>query len=242
MGFLDFFGGGSGPEKVAKLKAKATQRYGDPGARQKAITQLGELKTPEAVSALMSRFTISVDPQTLDADEKDHVFELIRGLGSDAVAPVKDFLRKSDQASSWALKVLLSVLPETEVVGIAVENLERLANEYARDPEKKVVLLHFVEEKDDPRCAPAAVPFVEDHSDDVKIAALRVLGKAKHEPGREPILKLLTGEETAKRVRSAAIVALHEGELGVQGFREKVEALLEDPYFLDKSGLIKKRG
>ena len=36
MGFLDFLGGSS-PEKAMKLKAKVTQKYGDPASRQKAI-------------------------------------------------------------------------------------------------------------------------------------------------------------------------------------------------------------
>ena len=63
MGLLDFFGGGSGPDKALKLKPKVTQKYGEPSTRQKALQQLGEMKYPEAVTVLLSRFTITVDPQ-----------------------------------------------------------------------------------------------------------------------------------------------------------------------------------
>lgn len=242
MGILDFLGGGSGPEKAAKLKAKVTQKYGDPTVRQKAITQLGQMKIPEAITALMARFTILVEPQTVDGDEKEHVFDLIRGMGEDAIEPVKDFLRKSEHASSWAVRLLSSLVPEPQLIGFLTEYLHKLGSEYTRDPEKKVVLIHFVTGKDDPRIASSLVPFLEDMSDDVKIAALKGLGPLKHEPAREPILNLLTAPETARRVQTAAIAALFESGFGVQGFREKVEALVQDPYFIDKSGVVKKRG
>lgn len=241
MGIFDLFGGGSGPEKALKLKPKVTQKYGDPTSRQKAIQQLGEMKFPEAVSVLLARFTITVEPLTTDADEKEHVFELIKGFGQDAVAPIKDFLRKSEQATSWALRLLGDLLPENEVVGVTVDTLQHLSSHYTRDPEKKVVLLHSVTGKEDARIAPAVLPFLEDMADDVKIAALKALGPLKHEPAREPILRLLTADETARRVQTAALASLQESGFGVQGFREKVESLLVEPYVIDKSGIVQRR-
>ena len=176
MGLFDFFGGGTNAEKALKLKPKLTQKYDKEGAnRQKALHALGEMRTPEAVSVLMARFTLSVDPQTTDANEKDDVFAYITGLGDltaplkayndkhkanvtgdqvrdatrairshglakgavdrnevaeaiasavsanaadvkelaeavaleiEAIARVRDFLKKSDQASSWAVRIL----------------------------------------------------------------------------------------------------------------------------------------
>ncbi|MBN1203462.1 MAG: HEAT repeat domain-containing protein [Myxococcaceae bacterium] len=241
MGIFDLFSGGSGPEKALKLKPKVTQKYGDPASRQKAIQQLGEMKIPEAVSVLLARFTVTVEPLTTDADEKEHVFELIKGFGKDAVAPIQDFLRKSDQATSWALRLLGALLPEAEIIGICVDTLNHLSSHYTRDPEKKVVLLHHVTGKEDPRIASAVLPFLEDMSDDVKIAALKALGPIKHEPAREPMLKLLTADDTARRVQTAVLSALQESGFGVQGFREKVESLLVEPYALDKAGLVVKR-
>jgi HEAT repeat protein len=241
VGLFDFLTGGSGPEKAAKLKAKVTQKYGDPLSRQKAISQLAELRIPEAISSLMARFTITVEPLTTDADEKEQTFEYIKARGEDAIAPVKDFLARSEQASSWALRILSALLPEPQVIGIATEMLEKLGSSYSRDPEKKVVLLNFLSDKDDPRIAPMVMPFLEDMSDDVKLAALKALGPLKHEPAREPMLKLLTAEDTARRVQTQAIAALAESGFGVQGYREKVEALISDPYFVDKSGVVKKR-
>jgi HEAT repeat protein len=233
---------GSGPERAKKLKAKIVQKYGDGIARQKAISQLGELKVPEAVSSLMARFTITVEPLTRDADEKEQVFHLVKSFEGMAVEPVKHFLTASDQASSWALRILAELLPPPEVIGVCVELLHKLGAQYTRDPEKKMVLIQFLTGKNDPRIGPALLPFLEDMSDDVKIAALKGLGPLKLEASREPFLQLLTAEDTARRVQSAAIAALHESGFGVQGYRERVESLLPEPYFVDKSGIVKKRG
>ncbi|WNG36321.1 HEAT repeat domain-containing protein [Archangium minus] len=240
MGIFDFLGG-SGPEKALKLKSKVTQKYGDPTTRQKALQQLGEMKYPEAVTVLLHRYTITVEPLTTDADEKEHVFELIKGFGKDAVPPVTEFLRKNEQATSWALRILEALLPESEVIDIVVGALNTLSAQYMRDPEKKVVLLHYVTDKQDPRIAPAVLPHLDDMADEVKIAALKALGPQKHEPAREPILRLLTTADTARRVQVAALSALQESGFGVQGYREKVEPLLSDPYYLDGNGVVQRR-
>ena len=241
MGILDIFGG-PGPEKARKLKAKVTQKYGDPTTRQKAISQLGEMKSPEAVTSLIARFTITVEPQTTDADEKEHVFELVKSFGRDAIEPVKDFLRKSDHASSWALRLLCELLSEDETIGVCVEILDRLGAQYSRDPEKKIVLIHHLTGKIDQRIAEVLLPFLEDMSDDVKIAALKGLAPLKDDAAREPMLQLLCAPDTARRVQTAVIASLAESGFGVQGFREKVESLVPESYFVDKGGLLKKRG
>lgn len=111
-----------------------------------------------------------------------------------------------------------------------------------RDPEKKVVLLHYITGKQEPRIAPAVLPHLDDMADEVKIATLKALGPQKHEPAREPILRLLTAQDTARRVQTAALSALQESGFGVQGYREKVEAVINEPYYLDGNGLVRRRG
>jgi hypothetical protein len=219
-----------------------TQKYGGPEARQKAIQQLGEMDLPEATASLLARFTITVDPATTDTDEKEHVFGLIRARGEAAVEPIRAFLRRSDQASSWAMRLLRDILPADRYVTAVVEHLRQLSEAYTRDPEKKLVLLHEAESLDDPRIAPTVLPFLDDMADDVKIGGLRALAPKAYPEAREPMLKLLTAPETARRVQTAAIEAIALSGFGVQGYREKVESLLPEPFFVDKAGILKRRG
>jgi HEAT repeat protein len=158
------------------------------------------------------------------------------------VDPVRTFLRRNDQASSWAVRLLRDILPADRYVTTVVEHLRELGEVYTRDPEKKLVLLHEAESLEDPRIAPTVLPLLEDMADDVKIGALRVLGPRAYAEAREPMLKLLTAPETARRVQAAAVEAIARSGFGVQGYREKVESLLPEPFFVDKAGILKRRG
>jgi hypothetical protein len=239
---FDFLGGGTPAEKAVKLKAKAIQKYGDPAARQKALTQLGELEGPESTSALLARFTVTVEPATTDEDEKEHVFDLVKARGAAAVEPVKGFLKANDAASSWMLRLLSAMLPEAEVVEVALQLLQHLGAGYTRDPERKLVLLHFLEDKQDPRVRDAAAAFLEDMADDVKLAALRVLDKRRDDSLREPLLKLLLGAETSRRVQAGVLETLAAGGYAVTGHRDAVAAVLPSHWTVDRSGVLSRRG
>jgi len=175
-------------------------------------------------------------------DEIRPRFGLIRSRGEAAVDPVRTFLRRNDQASSWAVRLLRDILPADRYVTTVVEHLRELGEVYTRDPEKKLVLLHEAESLEDSRIAPTVLPLLEDMADDVKIGALRVLGPRAYAEAREPMLKLLTAAETARRVQAAAVEAIARSGFGVQGYREKVESLLPEPFFVDKAGILKRRG
>ncbi|MBE2254062.1 MAG: HEAT repeat domain-containing protein [Myxococcus sp.] len=242
MGLFDIFKSSTPAEKAQKLKKKVTEKYGEAQARQKAIDELVQTRSPDVLPVLMQRFTMVVDPQTTDADEKAMVFDAITAQGEQAVPKVVEFLKKNDAASSWAVKILADILEEPLVIAIALDELRRLGAEYTRDPEKKEVLLHFLEGKQHEGLAEATIALLKDMSDDVKMAALRTLGSLKDAKGREPILELLTHDETARRVQTRCVEVLAETGFPVEGFREKVEKRLAEPYFLDKSGVVKKRG
>src|SRR2546430_8413239 len=121
MGLLDLLGiGGSKEERqarsVAKLQKKATEKYGPKENRQGAIEELGELRTPRAIEALLMRYTVRVEPGITDDEEKQRVLALLHEVGKEvAIAPVKQFIL-SREAISWPLKALSDLLAEHEVI------------------------------------------------------------------------------------------------------------------------------
>lgn len=243
MPLFDYF---SAEGKLRRLSKALTEKYGPPENRQKAIATLSEQGTPEALSALLLRFTITSDPSITDAEEKQQVFELVVDAGDKAIGPLRDFLRRD--SVSWALRALAELLPRGELLAIVVGELERLGAEYTRDPEKKVQLISWLAENhtdetsgQDPRVVPALLPFLDDMSDDVKLAALRALVRQRVEAVREPILESLVRPDQSARVRQELLSAIAELGLAVQGYREKVEALLPETYFVDKAGTLKRR-
>lgn len=239
MGIFDLLGGS--PEKrIKSAQKKVTERYGPAENRQKAIDQLIDMGTPEAITALLHRFSIKSEPSITDAEEKDYVFRAVLDFKEKSIEPVSQFLRRSDVATSWLVKMLRQLISESELVALCVEILEKLGPEYTRDPEKKTVLVTTLGEFQDERATPAIVPFLQDAADDVRIAAAHALARQKDERAREPMLQALADSSEHARVIAALAAALAETGFSVQGYREKVEKLLPDGYFVE-AGVIKKR-
>jgi hypothetical protein len=230
--------------KVKRLGKRLTEKFGPPENRQKAIAVLAEMGTPEAFSALLQRFTINSDSRITDAEEKQTVFDHLIAAGETAVQPLRTFLREKNSVS-WALRALAEIVTPEELLETVLAELNRLGAEYSRDPEKKVQLLGWLTERHlapDPRLGAVAQIFLGDMTDDVKIAAVGVLLQQRDATAREPMLQALVEDGQSARVKKEIVEALCNLGAGVQGYREKVEAIVQEPYFVDKAGVLKKRG
>ena len=248
MGLFDLFGSKDDREKstLRKLAKKVTERYGPPENRQKAIDQLGQLGTPGALSALCLRFTIRTDPGITDDEEKESVREILVAAGDAALTPVAQFLREQEIGIAWGLRALAGVAPPEKVVEIVVRELSRLGGAYSRDPDKKLVLLTWLAEHHAGAGATelesALLPLLEDFSDDVRINATRALARlAPGEGARDALIQLLLRDRDNARVRGEVLDALATLGADVKGYRPTVEALLVEPFFLDREGRVKKR-
>jgi hypothetical protein len=263
MGLFDLFASKQERESNAlrRFSRRVTERYGPPENRQKAIQQLADSGTPDALRVLCLRFTVQSDPGITDGEEKETVRQILVDAGQDAVAPVKDFLEQQESGISWGLRVLAELLSADEVTAVVLALLTRLGREYTRDPEKKLVLLTWLaehhtaapggraEESGHPSASiaqsieSALLPLLEDFSDDVRITATRVLARQPiTETSRVPLIELLLRDRDNARVRGAVLQALCDLGADVKGYRPSVETLLVEPFFLDKEGRVKKRG
>jgi hypothetical protein len=251
VGIFDFFGGKGDLKKQAQ---KITTRFGPPENRQKVIAQLAEDGTAEALGVLLLRFTIRADPGITDDEEKERVREILVEAGDEAVPPVKEFLERQESGVSWGLRVLSELRPAEDVVATALALLHKLGREYTRDPEKKLVLLSWLAEHHGDLTAAAAgpgappvedavLPLLEDFSDDVRIAAARVVAQQPlTEKARVALVELFLRDKDNARVRGEVLEGLAKLGADVKGYRPSVEAMLVEPWYLDKDGRVKRRG
>lgn len=247
MGLFGMFGSREERQRTAlrKLAKKVTERYGPPENRQKAIEQLGGMGTPEALSTLCLRFTVRVDPGITDDEEKEAVLRVLADAGEAAVAPLERFVAEQDEGVAWGLRALAGVAPP-KVLEVVLRELARLGRVYTRDPEKKLVLLTWLAEHHagaaGAEVEAALLPLLEDFSDDVRISATRALpALAPTERAREALIQLLLRDRDNARVRGEVLDALARTGADVKGFRPSVEALLTEPYYLDREGRVKRR-
>jgi hypothetical protein len=248
MGLFGLFGSKEEREQGAlkKLAKKVTERYGPPENRQKAMQQLSDMATPAALRTLCLRFTVRAEPGITDDDEKETVRQMLVDEGAEAVGPLETFVREEEEGIAWALRVLAEIAPE-KVIGVVVGELSRLGKIYTRDPEKKLVLLTWLREHhagaSGADVEAALLPLLEDFSDDVRITATRaIVAVAPGEKARDALIQLLLRDRDNARVRGEVLDALATLGADVKGHRPTVEALLVEPFFLDREGRVKKRG
>lgn len=241
MGLLSNLFGGSREERenrrIRDLARRAQEKYGDPAARTRALEQLRDIGTPAAIAALLQRFTVKTEPGITDAEERELTLSFITSFGEAAVGPVKEFVRTQENVA-WGLRCLEQLVTAQERVGFLVEVLEKLAREYTREPDKKVLLLNHLAELRDPRIGPVAALFLADPSDEVRIAALHTLvaqGDASAVPGIAACLI----EAEAPRVRAAAAEALAALAAPVGDRRAEIQQRLPPGFAIDEGGVVR---
>ncbi len=249
MGIFDIFGSKDEREQGAlrKLARKVTEKFGPSENRQKVIDQLGVMGTPAALQTLCLRFTVHAEPGITDQEEKEQALRWLTDAGREAIAPVTAFVREQEAGVAWGLRALAEVARPEEVVEVVSAELARLASVYTRDPEKKLTLLAWSAEHHagagDEAMERALLALLEDFTDDVRIGAARALSqRPPTEAAREGLIQLLLRSTDNARVRGDVLAALHALGADVKGHRPSVEPLLVEPWFLDKDGLVKRRG
>src|SRR5690606_2348053 len=109
VGILDLFGGSREKreaKRIRDLTKRSQEKYGDPALRSRALEGLRDIGTPEAISALLQRFTARTEPGITDTEEKEYTLEILQSFGEKAVEPVVAFLEQSESGVSWGVRCL----------------------------------------------------------------------------------------------------------------------------------------
>jgi hypothetical protein len=113
--------------------------------------------------------------------------------------------------------------------------------EYERDPEKKIQLLAYLEDRQDPRIVPAVTPFLDDVNETVRFhAAGAIFAQNDPEHAKEALLDVVAKEESM-RVRARILDGFLEREWPIP--KERIEAVrpkLPGGWALDPQGMPRK--
>jgi thioredoxin-like negative regulator of GroEL len=239
MGLLDFFGRKSGTRSLEKHAKRAADKRAQGPDRWGSLHALSEMKSAEAVDALLQRFTFRVDPSITDQEEKELAFQGILAAGEVAVAPVRAYLQEAD-AIAWPVRILDELEGEEAVVEALIGLLADMDTEYERDPQRKVDALAQLEARQDPRVAEAVSPFLEDVNETVRFhAAGAILAQEDAEENKDRLIELLATDE-GTRVRASVLDAFIERDWGLGDRAKEVQPNLPPGYVLDGSSIRKR--
>jgi hypothetical protein len=245
MGLFDLFRGGdknkdrpkgSPAAKWADRIEKRAQNYD----RQEAIQALAELGTPEAVEALLRRFTFHIDPSITDQEEKDSAFRGILKAEKGAIEPVRAFAAKAESLA-WPMKILKELTDENEYVEELLRWLSKWDTEYAKFVDPKVQLLTELEEHRRPSIRAEVERFLEDVNEPARFHAVAAL-LAQDDEAAVPALARLLAEEESVRVRTKIADGLAARAWTLpESNRDAVRKTLPPAFALDAAGRVAKR-
>ncbi len=238
MGLFDVFKGGSGGlkkhvERVANKRAQKHERW-------ESIQVLANDGSDEAIRALLTRFTIRVDPSITDGEEKNAAFHGVVQNGEAALGPVREFLISSDTLA-WPLKMLKELQTEEEVTTTLLDLLSKMDTEYERDPQKKIDLIASFEETKDPRIVEAVIRFLDDMNETVRFhAAGAILAQDEADAAREAMTKAFLAEESV-RVRMRMLDGYIDRGWTLDDVKEEASKRMPTGFTIGKKGEVRKK-
>jgi len=239
---FDFFKRGQTPsqKQIDRLVKRLTEPQGEDGPRIEAAERLAEWGTPDALYALLKRFTISSKVITQDIEEKRMVVRMLVDKRQDAVEPILRFLSTHHHVE-WPVQALSQILPQEELVPKLVGALEKVAaaSEFT-PPEHKADLIRAMSGHVTPEIAAVLRRFLSDDDDDVRIATIDALSEVG-EDMREPLLEAFLEAEERPRIRIKIAEVFADHDWPVKGYRPKIEETLPEGFHLSAKGLIRRR-
>jgi hypothetical protein len=267
MGIFDFITGGKGGN-VKKTVEKANNKHAQSIDRFKALENLAEDGSEEALLGLLRRFSFTYDKSIEDEQEKQWVHDALVDLANEHVkasVPAAEQDKERERVKqqketvlralersllgaetiSWQLKVLEHIASHDEVWPILEKVIAANDNEYVRDPSRKIQLIDFLGEWHDPRAARALLQYLEDVDEGVRFKAVEsVLHQKDEEIGREPLLNLLVKpDEESRRIKIRILDGLADAGWNTHGFKGTVEKLCETlatGHGIDNKGRIRR--
>jgi len=239
MAMFGLFGGKSEGSQVRKLAERVANKRGQSPDRWEAIQALAKLGTAEAIAALLPRFTFYVDPSINDQEEKDSAFAAVIAAGSVGVPAIVAFLKRAESIS-WPVKMLERIAGPEVLIEHLLELLATMDAEYERDPQKKIQVLVELEERHDPRIAPAVLRFLGDANETVRFhAACTLLGKAESDEHRDALAARIEQEESL-RIRVRILDGFVQARWPLLSSSPGLVARLPAGFSIDPKGMLKK--
>jgi hypothetical protein len=234
------FGGSKPTEKnIAKQALKVKERYAQPEYRRAAMETLLDWGTPEAMDAVLSRFTVVVQSPHWDEEEKRWLVEELAEKGAPAREALARFLKKQNNVA-FAAKALKNLCDQESYKAQLTESLLAREPEDYRSAQAKHDLIHALGEVlGDGEGSDSLRPYVDDHADDVQCAAIEAVEKVHAEGVYPRLAEMVTEDLHSARVLRAAAATIARLSIPIDPAKALEAAVLED--FVVKDGSLARK-
>jgi len=228
MALFGLIGGDKPTQKnIDKQVSKVKERYAQPEYRRAAMDRLLEWGTPEALLGLMQRFTVVAQSPHWDEEEKRWLVDELAQRGDAARQAIVRFL-KTENYVAFAAKALRRLVDDATYVADLVEALRSHPPEDHRSVQAKQELVAALGESGDVRALEAVLPYLDDHSDDVRCTAVDVVERHTVTAGYARLTETLAEDHHSARVLRHIAGAASRLSLEIDASRPLAPAVAED--------------
>jgi HEAT repeat protein len=193
-----------------------------------------------ALDAALKRFSIYVDPSTVDNEEKEYIADSLAARGEEIVPRLRVALGEQESIT-WLVRIAGRVLAREGLHDLLLEIVRGFDTEYERNPERKIQVVMALADFPGEATAAAIAPFLDDVNETVRFQAVATAFEADVEgPVVEGLVRILLEDESV-RVRNAVLEGLADKEWSLKGHRGAVEEKLPKGYAIDRNGTVKRR-
>jgi hypothetical protein len=224
---------------LQKTIQRASDKHAQSIDRWKALEQLRDDASEEAMVGLLRRFSFNYDKTIEDEQEKEWVFETLAGMGSKVLPALRKYMGETETLA-WPLKILERISTGDSFLETLRTLCEWNDNSYVRDPSKKIQLVHFLGEHRRAEIAAMIVPYLEDIDEGVRFKSVEALlfqlggptaegAQAIRDASLAPLIQLLANpKEESRRIKVRIVEGLAELALPLPEHAQAVDQAISD--------------
>jgi HEAT repeat protein len=234
MGFFDFLFGGNKETQLKRHAKKVSNLNAQADEREASAEWLAEEGSPQAIAALLKRFSLNYEQRMKDTQEKEIIYRLIERMGDDVIEPAKEWMRRNPNFAH-PLKLVTKYEGEEATIHFLLELLTLENDDFS--PQKKLQLLsHLQNHKHEAICS-SVIPYLKDFNEDVRFATIEAIAVQKDPLAREPLLSQM-GQEASNRLRHRIATIFAEESWSVSPHEDLVQEKIPVGFTLQGDQLI----
>lgn len=235
--------GGKGDGKIARLEKRVTNRWGQSFERLRAMEQLADIGSDEALKTLLKRFTFRTEGGIADEEEKRAAFDLLLGAGERALPAIEEFVSTQDGVY-WPLRAVKEIVGTERAVELLFRALDRAESVEGRVNEVKVQLVSNMRDFPHPRTLERLKALCHDPNDDVRIMAVDAVLTYGEGEALPVIAERLLDTEESPRIKGVVFEQLIELEWSVESYRAALEeaGVIPPNYQIGPAGKVQRAG
>ncbi len=243
MGLSDFMARrreAGAARKVERLKKRLMDPHHQTGERKRAIAELDQLGSEDAVYALLGRFTYHTAGSIVDEDEKQLVFDVLRRKGAAAIPALEEYVC-NEKTIYWPLRTLSELAGEDRAVEVLLEALDSIPDRWAESMERMTNLVSSMRDFQRPQILERLIELSGDDFEEIRFLAVDGLSTFEDQTAVDAIMERLVHADETVRIKTYITDLLLEREWNIKRWKKRIGDRLPSGFFVDDTGAIQRR-